>query len=659
MGLYDHWPYTNIHELNLTWILRQMQHLSEVVENFVALNTIKYADPIQWNITTQYEANTVVVDPQNGTAYISTQPVPAGVGLTNTDYWSVIFTLDVISANKNITLRDDGSNVLATFGSVAGDWLLWNGTLYKVTQAINVNEAYVVGYNLDRYTVEMFISDYVTELKTAIGDLTDLNTTDKDNLVEAINEVLQTLTNTTGDLTDLNTTDKDNLVDAINELVANIGDLTTLNTTDKTSTVAAINEVYSIAQDVLEDVYYLNVKDFGATGDGITDDTAAIQSAIDAATDKSVLVFPDGTYIIDGTVNVNKSGLHLMGIGHNSIITRSSQTNTPIFFIHGSSKIDGFEADHLAFHNLADGCCFEVAWTFDSNIHDCFVKAIKCFVRYGIATETNYNIWPVVRNIIGDIKQNNSYFIDIYGYTNGLYVEDCQINSEISYTNGNFIYCHPYTPLDTLVLTNNLVQRINYGLNINNVNAGGVVQNIFLTDNIFDSMGVNALIVRSEINQTLCRIMSDHNWYNTPELNSGGIPVVYTSTLGRIVQVHHNNDYFLNMPTRAMLFQGASTSGISNVKITDCTFNGFNRETAGGATQSCITIGNVAGRDYIISNNMFAPSADITANNTYGIYVETGIGYVALNGNMLRGITTPLTGTVTVASGNVPTSINT
>ena len=267
MGLFDQFPYTNFHELNLDWLLRMMKELNNTVENFVALNTIKYADPIQWNITTQYEANTVVIDPNTGTAYISSKPVPAGVLLTNTDYWSVIFTLDILSANRNLTLRDDGSNVLATFASAAGDWLLWNGTLYKVSQAINVNEAYVVGYNITRYTVELFIQDLKTYIINIIGDLNDLNTTDKSNIVAAINEV-----------------------DA--------------------------KQIFNIS---------VTPEQFGAVGDGVTDDSKALQDAINYAITNKCSVIATKTYNVHNIIVTNDINIGFTFI-FNKLVADSADT---------------------------------------------------------------------------------------------------------------------------------------------------------------------------------------------------------------------------------------------------------------------------------------------------------------------------------------------
>jgi hypothetical protein len=61
----------------------------------------------------------------------------------------------------------------------------------------------------------------------------------------------------------------------------------------------------------------VSVKDFGATGDGSTDDTAAIQNAITAcgASNQKILFFPAGVYLVSSTLNFN--GVSAQGEGVN------------------------------------------------------------------------------------------------------------------------------------------------------------------------------------------------------------------------------------------------------------------------------------------------------------------------------------------------------
>lgn len=68
-------------------------------------------------------------------------------------------------------------------------------------------------------------------------------------------------------------------------------------------------------QSELRDLY-LNVKGFGAVGDGVTDDTAAIQAAMTAAKTAGgrIVYFPTGTYLCASQLSITGGqGLHLKG----------------------------------------------------------------------------------------------------------------------------------------------------------------------------------------------------------------------------------------------------------------------------------------------------------------------------------------------------------
>ena len=86
------YPYTDFHELNLDWILREIRKLHHDYDEFKALNTITNAGA--WDITKQYQAWTVVSD--NNVGYISLKPVPAGIAITNTEYWGLIADYDIL-----------------------------------------------------------------------------------------------------------------------------------------------------------------------------------------------------------------------------------------------------------------------------------------------------------------------------------------------------------------------------------------------------------------------------------------------------------------------------------------------------------------------------------------------------------------------------------
>jgi len=59
----------------------------------------------------------------------------------------------------------------------------------------------------------------------------------------------------------------------------------------------------------------LDVRHFGAVGDGVTDDAAAIQAVIDAAPDPAVVFFPAGSYLIESELEL-KTGVVLRGQGY-------------------------------------------------------------------------------------------------------------------------------------------------------------------------------------------------------------------------------------------------------------------------------------------------------------------------------------------------------
>lgn len=82
-----------------------------------------------------------------------------------------------------------------------------------------------------------------------------------------------------------------------------------------------------------------NVLDYGATGNGTTDDTTAIQAAITAAQTAGggTVYVPGGTYLISATLNVTTDNVQIIGAGWSSQILASAVSFTGSYMLYVQS----------------------------------------------------------------------------------------------------------------------------------------------------------------------------------------------------------------------------------------------------------------------------------------------------------------------------------
>ena len=90
----------------------------------------------------------------------------------------------------------------------------------------------------------------------------------------------------------------------------------------------------------------VNVKDFGAVGDGVHDDTAAIQAAIDAAValGGGRVFFPTGTYAITATLTTPNTDVVIVLTGAGRDLT----------IVQAASAIDGYMYEHWCNGGIED-----------------------------------------------------------------------------------------------------------------------------------------------------------------------------------------------------------------------------------------------------------------------------------------------------------------
>jgi len=175
---------------------------------------------------------------------------------------------------------------------------------------------------------------------------------------------------------------------------------------------------------------YTNVLDYGATGDGVTDDRAAIQSAITAAAVIGGCVyFPQGTYLCSRVAAqaysfdiTGMNSIRFLGSGFGgATITMSGNAGSTawdLFLVRGAST--GIEWEDLTFSQAGvvsplAGSCNMLHWG-DGSTAAQFVKATRCRFSNGVAG--GYGI---------KIEGNTSHHMDSW------WIAECEIRDMGTY----------------------------------------------------------------------------------------------------------------------------------------------------------------------------------------------------------------------------------
>jgi hypothetical protein len=202
-----------------------------------------------------------------------------------------------------------------------------------------------------------------------------------------------------------------------------------------------------------EGVFSVTDPAYGATGDGVTDDTASIQACIDAVTGSNnggIVYFPLGTYITSSTLTVTGKYVSLMGVSpYYTMIDASLGAGVPIVQYNGTgAAIEKIQIEGICFADITDGnaLALDLDYVRKSIVRNCtyrsvsgFLNAANCFdmlyTNIHNTGSTGFNAVVLLGDECNNTRFENctfvqasgktAYTVDVTGNIGGLHFVNC------------------------------------------------------------------------------------------------------------------------------------------------------------------------------------------------------------------------------------------
>jgi len=378
-----------------------------------------------------------------------------------------------------------------------------------------------------------------------------------------------------------------------------------------------------------------NVKLFGAKGDGTTDDTAALQTAISAVKTAGggTLLFPKGTYLISNQLSISSvTHMHCIGAKDgSSIIKRPSGAGNNLLVIDGSNKV------------TVEGLYFLGTGDVASDLGN---------LPRGIIL-SNSNDIRIIDNWFSDLAGfgiemgNSSYNVQVRGNTlwnigNSLAQDGAGDGHAISMA--YYLTDGTTSIIERVVITNNLIHDCRVrGIEVW-TSTGGSVKDVVISNNIIKNTSRTGIAVFHDGTGTINNILIEGNSLDScGNANcNGSIEILGANTRdvvikGNSIKSSGSGGIDLDSSTKAILISEnvinyASWRGVCIRSTTSLI------SVLGNVIRNCGNEGIiVAASNCLIKGNICLDNGVAIANNYNGINIDGGINCVA-EGNLCKNV---------------------